>query len=547
MIDNVDSIVFESDDIHYLDHSSARWQGREIHLLTGGEPRQFFSGSETPARLTKWNIELSDLNNPSENPQDEVIARSFWQRLNRLRHNVGHAVRSGCRQLNELAKKSGGSGQFNVAQINFGPNNNSTPTQHYSAIKDTPVMAQQASAIKSDPAFNPPSNLPAIQLIIHDNVPQNPFPHHAPGLAPIDTHHFNLPDLQPTHFSSSVTPPEHTSAPITTPISQPEEPPEVVVIPEEEEEEKPIPILPPNFEAQVHPIRRTPETERVGSVAIASINTAIVQTHPEAPTSVKDVTPDVVKGISDTGVYFASKITHFLWSLVGGAGAELGRGQDLLSDKVQNTSSDHEKQWLNKTEEGHRKIDDALGTRLAFEYDPNYQPMKVVSGEIPLPASALNLFGRVAQLGALEGSAARTGAIASEAIESITLVERGGVSAQEVGAAKSIGQLEGKPLPSIQTAEKTLFESISRISDNAKIENVAKLEKQISGWLGEGTQLIRNKAGDPVFISKDGLRKVRFDFNRPAPHENPHLHLEHLVDGEWQEISRVYPIDVSHK
>jgi hypothetical protein len=70
---------------------------------------------------------------------------------------------------------------------------------------------------------------------------------------------------------------------------------------------------------------------------------------------------------------------------------------------------------------------------------------------------------------------------------------------------------------------------------------------QLSNWLGEGTQLIYNKAGDPIFLSKDGLKKVRFDFNRPAPHENPHLHLEHLVNGEWQEINRVYPFDVPHK
>jgi hypothetical protein len=59
--------------------------------------------------------------------------------------------------------------------------------------------------------------------------------------------------------------------------------------------------------------------------------------------------------------------------------------------------------------------------------------------------------------------------------------------------------------------------------------------------------LIRNKAGDPVFLSKDGLRKVRFDFNKPSPHESPHLHLEQLIEEEWKEISRVYPIDVTHK
>ena len=100
----------------------------------------------------------------------------------------------------------------------------------------------------------------------------------------------------------------------------------------------------------------------------------------------------------------------------------------------------------------------------------------------------------------------------------------------------------------LQTAEKTLLlETAANLGSSAKIAEVVKLENEISSWLGEGTQFIRNKAGDPIFLSKDGVRKVRFDFNHPFPHESPHLHFEHLVDGEWQEISRIYPIDVPHK
>ncbi|HEX4840343.1 MAG TPA: hypothetical protein VFU89_07885 [Rhabdochlamydiaceae bacterium] len=75
---------------------------------------------------------------------------------------------------------------------------------------------------------------------------------------------------------------------------------------------------------------------------------------------------------------------------------------------------------------------------------------------------------------------------------------------------------------------------------------VIQLEKKVSEWLGEGTQCMRNKSGDPIFLSKDGLRKVRFDFNKPHPHQSPHLHFEHFVDGKWQELNRVYPIDVPH-
>ncbi|MDN3505884.1 MAG: hypothetical protein P0S96_01490 [Simkaniaceae bacterium] len=101
---------------------------------------------------------------------------------------------------------------------------------------------------------------------------------------------------------------------------------------------------------------------------------------------------------------------------------------------------------------------------------------------------------------------------------------------------------------SLKSAEKTLLlETSASLESGAKIAEIAKLEKRVSSWLGKETKLIHNKAGDPVFLSEDGLRRVRFDFKRPHPHESPHLHFEHLVKGEWEEISRIYPIDVPHK
>ena len=100
----------------------------------------------------------------------------------------------------------------------------------------------------------------------------------------------------------------------------------------------------------------------------------------------------------------------------------------------------------------------------------------------------------------------------------------------------------------LKIAEQTfLLESAAALENSAKIAEVVQLEKNISEWLGEGAQLLRNKAEDPIFLSKDGLRKVRFDFNKPAPHKSPHMHFEHFVDGTWQELSRVYPIDVPHQ
>lgn len=75
---------------------------------------------------------------------------------------------------------------------------------------------------------------------------------------------------------------------------------------------------------------------------------------------------------------------------------------------------------------------------------------------------------------------------------------------------------------------------------------IIKLEDRISNWLGKETQFIRNNAGDPVFLSKDGSRCVRFDFNRTKPHHNPHAHVEMKVNGKWVKSGPIYPIDVPH-
>lgn len=99
----------------------------------------------------------------------------------------------------------------------------------------------------------------------------------------------------------------------------------------------------------------------------------------------------------------------------------------------------------------------------------------------------------------------------------------------------------------LKTAERAHFlESGSGLENSAKFSEVVQLEKRISEWLGEEAKLIRNEAGDPVFISKDGLRCVRFDFNYPYPHNQPHAHVEVKVDGKWIKSGQIYPIDVSH-
>lgn len=109
--------------------------------------------------------------------------------------------------------------------------------------------------------------------------------------------------------------------------------------------------------------------------------------------------------------------------------------------------------------------------------------------------------------------------------------------------AKSLAQVSMRT----KTAERTFrLESVAGLGTSAKMTEVVQLEKRISNWLGEGAKLIRNEAGDPVFLSQDGLRCVRFDFNYPHPHHNLHAHVEVKVNGKWVKSGQIYPTDVPH-
>jgi hypothetical protein len=105
----------------------------------------------------------------------------------------------------------------------------------------------------------------------------------------------------------------------------------------------------------------------------------------------------------------------------------------------------------------------------------------------------------------------------------------------------------GQLFKELSVVEKTLvFESIIGLKNGATVAEVTKLEMQLSNWLGEGTRLIRNEANDLVFLSKDGFRCVRFDFNKTNPHNNPHAHVEIKVNGKWTKSGPIYPTDVPH-
>ncbi len=75
-------------------------------------------------------------------------------------------------------------------------------------------------------------------------------------------------------------------------------------------------------------------------------------------------------------------------------------------------------------------------------------------------------------------------------------------------------------------------------------EGVEVIKNPVVEWLGSDARTITNSAGDKIFLSKDGLRRVRFDFKNPAPHINPHMHVEQLINGKWVKSGQIYPVGV---
>jgi RHS repeat-associated protein len=85
---------------------------------------------------------------------------------------------------------------------------------------------------------------------------------------------------------------------------------------------------------------------------------------------------------------------------------------------------------------------------------------------------------------------------------------------------------------------------VSAAAAGGNSQGVRDTAQAIKDWLGPGAQAFRNKAGDLITMSRDGLRKVRFDINNPSPHANPHTHVEVLQNGEWVG-TRIFPPGVT--
>jgi hypothetical protein len=75
---------------------------------------------------------------------------------------------------------------------------------------------------------------------------------------------------------------------------------------------------------------------------------------------------------------------------------------------------------------------------------------------------------------------------------------------------------------------------------------VAKGLKKIIKFLGPGAKGILNRSDDLILLSKDKLRRVRFDINNPFPHKSPHGHVEFFNGNKWKQLQpkQIYPKNV---
>ncbi len=88
------------------------------------------------------------------------------------------------------------------------------------------------------------------------------------------------------------------------------------------------------------------------------------------------------------------------------------------------------------------------------------------------------------------------------------------------------------------------FETASCIGKILSSRGLAAAGESAKRFLGKDYRVVTNKAGDRIFMSKDGLRKIRFDFNATQG-DLPHAHLEILKNGRWRDAipgtHRIYP------
>lgn len=298
------------------------------------------------------------------------------------------------------------------------------------------------------------------------------------------------------------------------------------------------------------------------------------QTPPSYLEGVADRLKDVGRGADDV-LQSSAKVlkesgavlTHLLWKTAGIAGETLIGTTEILGSPLYIPERNQlvRDVWAQEVVPSiHEKIDHAFSTNSRSDFDRRndsafkqgldsfmLNPLTALGGPIAInvdkAASGLaqeavavsTALGKTSSA----GNTARTSSVVSQAL-------RGEQAAQEIATVKTVEGIS--VVEKIASPEAQVLTALAKGEGSISVE-VVQLEKKLSEWLGEGTKLLRNEAGDPILLSKDGLRKVRFDFKNPEPHEFPHMHLEQKINNKWEDvvgsegIPQIYPKDVPHR
>jgi len=80
------------------------------------------------------------------------------------------------------------------------------------------------------------------------------------------------------------------------------------------------------------------------------------------------------------------------------------------------------------------------------------------------------------------------------------------------------------------------------------VSNCERAKTYVTKFVGNDARAFRNRYGDLVLESKDGMRQMRMDVNHPYPHKNPHTHVIEFESIKNRKVvstnHRIYPIDV---
>ncbi len=154
----------------------------------------------------------------------------------------------------------------------------------------------------------------------------------------------------------------------------------------------------------------------------------------------------------------------------------------------------------------------------------------------------------------MAAAAAETATQGAEFANKMAIADDVGLSPQQFSKANRTGVFE----PTIEKIDRPILQEMHFLEQSGQLTEKARLalsefgkyspaqiEIELSAWLGDEVKMIKNKSADPVFLSKDGQRRIRFDFNNPHG-DKVHLHIEEKLDGKWQDATsqhRIYPKD----